>query len=79
MQNVEYKNVILMVTFISVYSESGGRHVIAKRNIIAGEAIVIEEPVSAHLSPCFMDSNCIHCLRRSGVSVLPSPVDPKAR
>ena len=43
------------------------------------EFIVIEEPVSAHLSACYMDTNCHHCLRRNGFSVLPSPVDPKAR
>ena len=61
------------------FSDEGGRHVIAKRNIIAGEPVVIEEPVSAHLSPCFMPANCVHCLRRNGNSVLPSPVNSRAR
>ena len=61
------------------FDDVGGRHIIATRNIIAGEPVVIEEPVSAHLSPCFMAANCIHCLRRNGHSVLPSPVNVRAR
>ena len=61
------------------FSEEGGRHVLATRSIQAGEAVVIEEPVSAHLSPCYMPKNCLHCLRKNGASVLPSPVNPKGR
>ena len=61
------------------FNDEGGRHVVATRNIIAGEPVVIEEPVSAHLSPCFMPANCIHCLRRNGHSVLPSPLNARAR
>lgn len=61
------------------FNEEGGRHIVATRSIVAGEAIVIEEPVTAHLSPCFMAKNCSHCLRRIGISALPSPLHSKAR
>lgn len=61
------------------YSEEGGRHVIAKKNIQAGEPVVIEEPVSSHLSPCYLHTNCVHCLRRTAKSVLPSLLVAKAR
>ena len=61
------------------FTEDSGRFVVATRDIRAGEPLVIEEPVSAHLSPCFMVSNCSHCLRRNGNSVVPSPLIPKTR
>ena len=41
-----------------------GRYVKAKKYICAGEAVVIEEPVAAHLSRSYADTNCTHCLRK---------------
>ena len=49
------------------------------RSIEAGEAIVVEDPIAAHLSPYKMPLNCQHCFRMLGDTVLPSPVLRKAR
>ena len=42
---------------------------------ISGETINIEEAIAAHLSPYKMKTNCIHCFRKTGSSVFPSPVN----
>merc|ERR1719273_2138116 len=61
------------------YDDQVGRHVKATRNIKAGETINIEEAIAAHLSPYKMKTNCIHCFRKTGSSVFPSPVNSKSR
>ena len=38
-----------------------------------GEAINEEEAIAAHLSPYKMRTNCVHCFRKTGSSVYPSP------
>ena len=45
----------------------------------AGEAIVIEDPIAAHLSPYKMAKNCSHCFRVNGETVVPSPILIKAK
>ena len=40
-----------------------------------GDAINIEEAIAAHLSPYKMKSNCVHCFRKTGASVFPSPLN----
>eukprot|EP00094_Tigriopus_californicus_P006260 TCALIF_06026-PA protein Name:"Similar to SMYD4 SET and MYND domain-containing protein 4 (Pongo abelii)" AED:0.08 eAED:0.08 QI:8/0.66/0.25/1/0.33/0.5/4/0/663 len=62
-----------------VFNESQGRHVLATKNIEVGEPVVIEEPISFHLSPFKMATNCSHCFRACGNSVLPSPLLKKAK
>ena len=36
---------------------------INRKDIEAGEAVSIEDPISAHLSPYKMKSNCCYCFR----------------
>ena len=62
-----------------VHGEGVGRYIVATRDIQAGEAIVIEEPIASHLSPYKMRTNCSHCFRICGTSALPSPRLRKAR
>ena len=40
-----------------------------------GEAINEEEAIAAHLSPYKMRTNCVHCFRKTGSSVYPSPLN----
>ena len=62
-----------------VFDGRVGRHVVATADIAAGRAIVIEDPIAAHLSPYKMPLNCSHCFRVLGDTVLPSPVLRKAK
>ena len=43
--------------------------------IFLGEAINTEEAIAAHLSPYKMKTNCVHCFRKTGSNVYPSPVN----
>ena len=61
------------------YDDGVGRHVKATRNIEAGEVLIIGEAIASHLSPFKMKSNCVHCFRKFKASVLPSPINGKAR
>ncbi len=45
------------------FSQEVGRHVLARKEIRAGEVLVIEDPVSAHLSPYKAKENCSLCFR----------------
>ena len=60
-----------------VYNDRVGRHVTATRAIRAGEALTIEVPIAAHLSPYKMTENCSNCFRKVGQGVLPSPLLPR--
>lgn len=62
-----------------VFNETQGRHVLATKNIEVGEPVVIEEPISFHMSPFKMATNCTNCFRTCGNSVLPSPLLKKAK
>ena len=42
---------------------------------VLGEAINEEEAIAAHLSPYKMRTNCVHCFRKTGSSVYPSPLN----
>ena len=44
-------------------------------NSFLGEAINEEEAIAAHLSPYKMRTNCVHCFRKTGSSVYPSPLN----
>ena len=60
------------------FNESAGRHVVATRNIRAGEVIAVEDPAISFLSldergASAFGSACTHCLMRN-LDCLPSPL-----
>ena len=57
------------------YGDDVGRHVVATRNIAAGEVLNIEDAIACHLSPFKMKTNCVHCFRKTSATVLPSPIN----
>lgn len=46
------------------YSKDLGRHLIARRNIDAGEVLIVEKPYAAYLDPKNIYSHCSHCFLR---------------
>lgn len=45
-------------------SPESGNYAVAKENIIAGDVLIVEQPIASCLLPKYFSTHCHHCLKR---------------